>query len=153
MAALGLHCCKQAFANSSEQGLFSSCGPQASHCSGFSCCGAWALGCSGFSSCGRWALEQGLVVVAHRLSCAAGCGIFPDQGSNLCPPANGPPGKSNDSNFLSCLITKILICYAQSIFFALGPHKIAFKTLMFTWLMTIGLRFSINKIRIIVMSP
>ena len=25
------------------------------------------------------------VVVAHRLSCPAACGIFPDQGSNLCP--------------------------------------------------------------------
>ena len=27
-----------------EQGLLSSCGARASHCSGFSCCGAWALG-------------------------------------------------------------------------------------------------------------
>ena len=25
------------------------------------------------------------VVVAHRLSCPAACGIFPDQGSNPCP--------------------------------------------------------------------
>ena len=25
------------------------------------------------------------VVVAHRLSCSAACGIFPDQGSNPCP--------------------------------------------------------------------
>ena len=25
------------------------------------------------------------VVAAHRLSCLEACGIFPDQGSNLCP--------------------------------------------------------------------
>ena len=25
------------------------------------------------------------VVVEHRLSCSVACGIFPDQGSNLCP--------------------------------------------------------------------
>ena len=25
------------------------------------------------------------VIVAHWLSCSAACGIFPDQGSNLCP--------------------------------------------------------------------
>ena len=43
LAALGLHCCTQAF---------SSCGAQASHCSGFSCCGARALGRVGFRSCG-----------------------------------------------------------------------------------------------------
>ena len=28
---------------------------------------------------------MGSVVVAHGLSCPAACGIFPDQGSNLCP--------------------------------------------------------------------
>ena len=27
----------------------------------------------------------GSVVVAHRASCSAACGIFPDQGSNPCP--------------------------------------------------------------------
>ena len=27
----------------------------------------------------------GSVVVAHGLSCSVACGIFPDQGSNLCP--------------------------------------------------------------------
>ena len=29
--------------------------------------------------------RAGSVVVAHRPSCSAACGIFPDQGSNLCP--------------------------------------------------------------------
>ena len=44
-----------------------------SSCSGFSGHGAQALGCAGS------------VVVAHGPSCPAACGIFPDQGSNLCP--------------------------------------------------------------------
>ena len=43
--------------------LLSSCGVQASHCSGASC-GAWALGCAGFSnelgSCSCQALEHRL---------------------------------------------------------------------------------------------
>ena len=29
--------------------------------------------------------RTGSVVVAHRPSCSAACGIFPDQGSNPCP--------------------------------------------------------------------
>ena len=29
---------------------------------------------------------MGLVVVARGLSCPVACGIFPDQGLNLCPP-------------------------------------------------------------------
>ena len=49
------------------------CGAQASHCGGFSCCGAQALG------------VRASVVVAHGLSCSTACGIFPDQGLNLCP--------------------------------------------------------------------
>ena len=43
------------------------------HCSVVSCCGAWAVG--------TWAS----VVVMHRLSCSAVCGIFPDQKLNPCP--------------------------------------------------------------------
>ena len=45
--------------------------------------------------------RAGSVVVAHGPSCSAACGIFPDQGSNPCPPALAggflttvPPGKS-----------------------------------------------------------
>ena len=58
------------------------------------------------SSCGKWgplfiavrgphyrglslrstgSRRAGSVVVAHRPSCSAACGIFPDQGSNPCP--------------------------------------------------------------------
>ena len=49
------------------------CRVRASHCGGFSCCKARALS------------VRASVVVAHGLSCSAACGIFPDQGSNLCP--------------------------------------------------------------------
>ena len=64
LAVLGLRCCAWAF---------SSCGARASQCGGFSCCGARALG------------ARTSVAVAHGLSCSVACGIFPDQGSNLCP--------------------------------------------------------------------
>ena len=39
-------------------------------------------GCTDFSSCNTC---LGSVVGAHRLSCSAACGIFPDQGLNWCP--------------------------------------------------------------------
>ena len=53
--------------------LVSGCGAKASRCGSFSCCGVWALGGSGS------------VLVAHGLSYSKAWGIFPDQGSNLCP--------------------------------------------------------------------
>ena len=43
LAVLDLCCWAQSLSSCDEQGLFSSCGVQASHCGGFSCCGAWAL--------------------------------------------------------------------------------------------------------------
>ena len=43
-------------------------------------CGAWALGAGVLV-----AVCSSLVVVVHGLSCSEACGIFPDQGSNLCP--------------------------------------------------------------------
>ena len=50
-----------------------------------SCCRGWALGGVGFSSWGSWALEPKLSNCgAHRLSCSAACGIFPNPGSNSC---------------------------------------------------------------------
>ena len=42
LAALGLHCCAQAFSSCGEWRLLF--GARASHCGGFSCCGAWTLG-------------------------------------------------------------------------------------------------------------
>ena len=61
------------FSSCGKQGLLSSCGVWASHCGGFSYCGAWALD--------SWASAM----VEHRFSCSKARGIFPNQGSNLCP--------------------------------------------------------------------
>ena len=64
--------CTQAFSNCRERGLLSPCG------------GALLVAAASL------AVEHGLssagsVVVAHGLCCSAACGLFPDQGSNLCP--------------------------------------------------------------------
>ena len=76
------------FSSCGEWGILSSCGVRASHCGGFSCCEAEPLGCRGFRSCSPWAQQlwlpgsrvNGSIAMAHRLSCSAACGIFPDQG-------------------------------------------------------------------------
>ena len=62
-----------------EVGVTLCWGVQASQCGGLSCCWARALG--------TWAsvAARGLSSWVHGLSCSAACGIFPDQGSNLCP--------------------------------------------------------------------
>ena len=52
LAALGFHCCTQAFSSCGEQRLLF-VAVLASHCGGFSCCGARALG------------TQALVAAAH----------------------------------------------------------------------------------------
>ena len=72
LAALGLHCCIQAFPPCGEWELFSSCRAQASQCGSFSCCGARAPG------------RRGSVIMTHGLTCSVARTIFPDQGSNLC---------------------------------------------------------------------
>ena len=73
LAALGLCCHVRTFSSCSDWGLLFSCRAWASHCSGFSCCRAWTSGCSDS------------VAVVHWLGCLMACGIFPNQGSNLCP--------------------------------------------------------------------
>ena len=52
--------------------------------------------------------------MAHRLSCSVACGIFPDQGSNPCPPAlaggfltTAPPRKPSLSYLKSYSLYKI----------------------------------------------
>ena len=70
----------QALSSCREQGLLSSCSAWASHCGGFSCCRAQALGARA-----SVVSTHGSVVVVYGLICAMTCGIFPDQGSNLCP--------------------------------------------------------------------
>ena len=63
LSVLGLCCWVRAF---------SSCGERASHRSGFSCVER-AFG------------TRALIVMAHGISCSTACGIFLDQGSNVCP--------------------------------------------------------------------
>ncbi|KAJ8789945.1 hypothetical protein J1605_021643 [Eschrichtius robustus] len=57
----------------------------------------------------------GSVIVAHRPSCSAACGIFPDQGSNPCPlhwQADSQPLRPQGSPFVVFLIQlKKLIFY------------------------------------------
>ena len=47
--------------------------------------GAWASHYHGLSLWSTGSGRAGSVVVVHRPSCSAACGIFPDQGSNPCP--------------------------------------------------------------------
>ena len=65
-------------------GLLCSCGVWASHCGGFSRYRAQALGNVGSLTVLIVLYSTGSTAVAHRLSCSVACGIFPDQGSNLC---------------------------------------------------------------------
>ena len=92
LAALGLHCCTQAF---------SSCGVRASHCSGFSCCGARALGARasvvvarGLSSCGSRALECWLSSCGPWASLLRGMWDLPRPALAGRFLATAPPGKS-----------------------------------------------------------
>ena len=105
IGSLSLH---RLFSGYSKRGLLSSCGAQASHCSGFSCCRARALDI--------WASvvetprlqSTGPVVVVQRLSCSVACGIFPDKGSNPCflhwqvVFTTEPPGKPHKVQLCAC---------------------------------------------------
>ena len=75
---------------------------------GLLCCGAWASHWVAFLVAEhglevhrlQWLQHLGSAVVAHGLSCSVACGIFLDQGSNLCSLhwgflSTGPPGKSS----------------------------------------------------------
>ena len=78
---------RRLFCSCGEPGPLSSCGAQASRCSGYSRCRAQALRREDFSSCGSWARSlwrPGSVTAAQQPSSPAACGVFPDQGSNLC---------------------------------------------------------------------
>ena len=67
LAVLGLHFCARAFSSCGKRGslFIAVCGPLL----------LWSTG----------SRRTGSVVVAHGPSCFPVCGIFPDQGSNLCP--------------------------------------------------------------------
>ena len=72
------------FSSCGKTGATLSCGAQASHFNGFSCCGAWALGQTGSAVVIPGLQSTGSVVGVHGLSCSMACGIFPEQGLNLC---------------------------------------------------------------------
>ena len=107
LAMLGLHCCMWTFSSCGKQGLLCIAVSELLIAVA-SRWGTWAVGtwasvvaahglssCSvqvsvvvacGLSSCGLRALEHKLSSCGVlRVSCSAACGIFPDQGSNLCP--------------------------------------------------------------------
>ena len=72
--------------------LFFGCAEASLLCGVFSSCGKWgcSLWCVGFSLQGLLLLQSmGSVVVAHGLTGSLACGIFPEQGSNLCPCVGG----------------------------------------------------------------
>ena len=83
MAVLGLCCCAQAFL------VVASRGYSLLRCVGFSLRWLLLLRSIGSRHTGSVVVARGLqstssVVVAHGLSCSAACGIFLDQGLNLC---------------------------------------------------------------------
>ena len=81
---LGLHCCAQALSSCSERGLLF-VAVRGLLIAVASLVTEHRLQACGLSSCGSQALECRLSSCGARLSCSAACGIFPDQGSNLCP--------------------------------------------------------------------
>ena len=81
LVALGPHWCTQNFSSCSEWGLLFMAmhGRLLTFC-GFSCCKAQAL-----EAQASVAAVRGLSSCDTRGCCSTACGIFPDQGSNLCP--------------------------------------------------------------------
>ena len=89
-ARLGLHCCTWAFCSCGQgllwlqgEGFFLQWLLVAEHGLGAQAAAVVACALSGCSL--RTLQSAGSVVVARKLSCAAVCGLFPDQGLNLCP--------------------------------------------------------------------
>ena len=92
LAALGLHFCMQAFSSCGKWGLLfiavhrlliAVASLVVKH--RLQACGLQQLWHMGSVVVAHGLQSAGSVVVAHGLSCSAACGIFPDQGSNLCP--------------------------------------------------------------------
>ena len=77
---LGLCCCAQVFSSCSRWGLLSSCAAGASCYSTCSYCGAHP-GRAGFA---RGSMRVQRLCHTGLVGCPAACGIFPDQGLNLC---------------------------------------------------------------------
>ena len=80
----------RAFSSCGEQGLLSSCGVQASRCSGFPCYKAWALGCAGFSRRGTRA--QSPCSMRDLPGPGMGPSVTPELAGGFL--TCGPPGRS-----------------------------------------------------------
>ena len=72
------------FSSCGKWQLLSSCGAQTSNCGGFSCCRAQVLGHTAYNSFSSRVLEHRLKSCGTWGSCFMACGIFSDQGLNLC---------------------------------------------------------------------
>ena len=93
LAVLGLSCCTQAFSSCGERGLLfvAVCGLLTAVASlvaehGLQARRLQQLWHAGSVVVAHRLQNVGSVVVVHGLSCSVACGIFPDQGSNLCSP-------------------------------------------------------------------
>ena len=72
--------------------------------------------------------RAGSVIVAHGPSCSAACGIFPDQGSNPCPPhrqADSQPLRHQGSP---------VILFLKNVIMTVGPPYLWFCILGFNLL-------------------
>ena len=74
--------------------------------------------------------RAGSVIVAHRPSCSAACGIFPDQGSNPCPlhwQADSQPLRHHGSPTVHCIFKKTcliwLVWYVSECVSQGSPHN------------------------------
>ena len=58
--------------------------------------------------------RAGSVIVAHGPSCSAACGIFPDQGSNPCPPhwqTDSQPLSHQGSPYEGFFVCFVFVCF------------------------------------------
>ena len=111
-------------------------GAWVSHCGGFSCCRAQAIGAWASVVVARGLKSAGSVVVAHRLSCSAACGIFPDQGLNPCPlhwQSDSQPLRHPGRPLLCflCLVTTLFFSLYTTFFYA---YKWMFSGVPFSFL-------------------
>ena len=82
----------------------------------------------GLSGCSSHVLQPGSVVVVHGLSCSAACGIFLDQGLNLCllhwQVDSLPLSQQGSPRIFLIKITKpIFQLSRESLFFFFFPQK------------------------------
>ena len=122
MAVLGLPCCVSFSLVAVSRGYSLVAVWRFLICCGFSCYRTQAIGHAGFSSCGlrswgSWALE-------HRLSWSKPCGIFSDQGLNLC--------------LLHWQADSLSLSHQEGSFSCIFMHKFLFLTLPPNFLTTIS---------------